>query len=464
MSSPRELTARAAQPAASGETLDAAEAPARESGPAAVGPERDAKPTDGSPPESMYGRYFWLMYLGNFLMVAANAATFRFAEFVALLGGTETDVGWIVTVGICGAVVIRFAFASQLDRLGYRRVWLFGAAASLAGLLAMGAATSLEGVAGLGLWGGRVLYATGLAVVFACGNAHIQSRVPENRRTEAIAMIGSSGFLGLICGVQVIDRVFDLTADGMFRYRLLFGISLALAAGHLLVAWRVTAGEGRTGVDRSVESSFRLLLRHWPGACLLPALMMGAGFACTSAFLSRFVAREGLGGIGPFFYAYALTAFGTRMISRDWPARFGRHRLILAGCLSQAVGFAIFPAIERPWMLALPGMGVGLGHAVLFPSVVSLGAGRFPKKLRGTGTLLTMGFFDVGFLVASPIEGWLAEAVGFDTLFLGIAGCFALAGLAYAAMSRGTADAEYTPETTRRLMLPRFWNAFARQT
>ena len=396
---------------------------------------------------SIYDRYFWLMYLANWSLVAANAVTFRFAEFVKLLGGGEAMTGELVTVGLLGAVLIRFAFGQEIDRLGYRRVWLFGAGCVVAGTIGMLTAASLGP-----LYAARLAFSTGLAIVFACSNAHIQTRVPDHRRTEMIAMIGSSGFLGLITGILFADLVFATTENTAWRYQLLFGTAMLLAANHLAIAWSVTRGD-RAPVRRSTEWSLPLLLRHWPGVCLLPALMMGAGFACTSTYLTRFVTESNWSGIGPFFFAYAITAFSTRMVSRTWPARFGRHKLILSGCCAQAIGFASFAAVTAPWLLILPGIFVGFGHAVLFPSVVSLGAGRFPKESRGTGTMLTMGFFDVGFLITAPIQGVLFERYGFGPLYLGIAAGFAVAAVVYGLVTLGDIDGDLDPELARRSQL-----------
>ena len=411
----------------------------------AASPAPTSRATSKAGDRSIYDRYFWALYLANFAMVAANATTFRFAEFVDLLGGGESNTGWLVTAGLCGAVVIRFLFGQEIDRLGYRRVWLLGATAAVCGTLGM----MLAGSLGPLLYGARLAFSTGLAIVFACSNAHVQTRVPDNRRTEMIAMIGSSGFLGLIFGTRLADLVWWIWPQSSERYVALFGLATALAAVHLLIAAIVTRHDPPPK-PRKIAPSLVLLRKYWPGACLLPALAMGAGFCCTSTFLTRFVTEQGFASIGSFFIGYAITAFSVRMVSRTWPARFGRHALIIAGCVSQAIGFSLFAIVSESWMLALPAIGVGFGHAVLFPSVVSLGAGRFPLSYRGTGTMLTMGFFDLGFLLTAPVQGIVAERAGFLPLFFAVAAGFAIVAVVYGLLSRGVADGDLDPELAGR--------------
>ena len=450
------------------------DSPPEEPPPSGAAPEPATAPhTSVAAEKSIYGSYFWAMYAANFVIVAANATTFKFAEFVAFLGGNETQTGDTVTAGLIGAVLIRYLFAHELDRFGYRTVWMVGGVSALLGVVLM--ATS--GGIGAQLLLARLCFSTGLAIVFACSNAHIQTRVPDNRRTEMIAMIGSSGFLGLMTGVKLADMIFLATENSPLRYHVLFGTSAALALTHVFIATFVTRAEKKPERQRTVRMGLVLLTKYWPGACLLPGVMMGAGFACTSTFLSRFATERGFAEFTPFFFGYAITAFGTRMISRTWPARFGRRLLILAGCVSQAIGFGLFVVLSeaglmtQQWMLALPAIGVGFGHAVLFPSVVSIGAGRFPARYRGTGTLLTMGIFDIGFLISAPLQGRLADAFGFLTVFLSVAAGFVIAGVLYGILSHGEFDGDLDPEfaanaAKRREARPRFWQtavAFTRR-
>ena len=50
--------------------------------------------------ETIYNRVFWLAYAANVSLVTANALTFRFAELVNYLGGTEEITGAIVSTGM----------------------------------------------------------------------------------------------------------------------------------------------------------------------------------------------------------------------------------------------------------------------------------------------------------------------------------------------------------------------------
>lgn len=59
-----------------------------------------------TPDASVYGRTFWLAYIANTLLVLANSLTFRFAELVVFLGGTEDRVGDIVAIALTISVLV----------------------------------------------------------------------------------------------------------------------------------------------------------------------------------------------------------------------------------------------------------------------------------------------------------------------------------------------------------------------
>ena len=71
----------------------------------------------------VYGRTFWLAYLANSALIMGNALTFRFAELVNHLGGTESDTGIIVALGTAVAVLVRLSVSHVLDDYGTRRMW-----------------------------------------------------------------------------------------------------------------------------------------------------------------------------------------------------------------------------------------------------------------------------------------------------------------------------------------------------
>jgi MFS family permease len=283
----------------------------------------------------------------------------------------------------------------------------------------------------LTVWLARIAYSAGLAGMFSCSIVHIQNQVPAHRRTEVIGSLGSSGFVGTILGTQLSDLIFAWLPPGSAhfdaRFVAMFGGAAALGLVHMGVVFWLTRHDAHVA-PHSAPGPFRLLFRYWPGPIVLVAVAMGAGFVVTTVFLTRFATAMNLRGIALFFLPYSLTAFGCRWVFRDWGTSFGRHKMVLWGLAGMTAGHLLFLPVSSDWMLAFPAIVCGFGHSLLFPAVVSIGAGRFPVEYRGSGTTLVLGFTELGTALAAPLMGMLIDrgnagggTLGFSRMFVSAA-------------------------------------------
>lgn len=388
---------------------------------------------------TIYDRSFWLAYVANLMLVTANSLTFRFAEFIHFLGGTETVTGQIVRAGLLGSLAVRLVLGQAIDGAGVRRIW----AASSVCFIAGGLMFVFSDRIGPLLYIARVLFTAGMASMFACSIYHVQGHVPPYRRTEIIGSLGTSGFIGMIAGTQLGDLLFHTIPHHGRLFAILFGITVALGIGYFVLVARITRGETRSAVMS--PPIHRLAFRYWPGPVVLVALVMGAGFTVTTVFLTRYATEHGLHGIGMFFAGYAACAFVFRWVSRSWSAAIGRHRVILIGLTGHVLGYLLLIPVHSDLGFLLPAVLHGFGHALLFPCVVSLGAGAFPPEYRGTGTTIILAFVDLGTMLSAPLLGRLIEAEGFTRTYLAMAGfTFAVAAV-YGALKFRVADFDGMP-------------------
>lgn len=387
-------------------------------------------------PEGTYNRRFWIAFAANVVLVTANTMTFRFAEFVKFLGGTEEITGRIVSVGLIGSLVLRVFLGQAMDRFGIRRVWLTSAVLFVLGNLLL---MSCQDV-GLQVYLARFTFILGLASMFACSVAHIQEIAPPERRTEIIGTFGASGFIGMVTGAQGADYLFAHLPNGHRLYLLLFGISAALGMCNLVLALWVTHDDEHA--SPAVTPPFYRLMHYWPTSILIVTALMGLGFAVTTVFLTRYATSLGLPGIRTYFTAYAITAFSVRILARNWSRSMGRYRLILVGLAAHVVGQLLFIPITQDWQLIPPAVCGGFGHALLWPCVVSLGAGGFPVEYRGTGTAITLASVDIGQIMLAPLLGWIIDQHGFEPMFLLVAGTILTCGAVYGLLTFKILDPE----------------------
>lgn len=365
---------------------------------------RATDPTSSVAGDRVYNRVFWLCYAGNLLMVTANAMTFRFADLIRFLGGTEQTTGEIVQVGMLGALCSRVFLGRALDRYGTRVVWTISTLLFVISCIVFALCRDVS----LNLFLARIAFAAGVAGMSTAAILHVQNQVPRSRRTEVIGNFGSSGFVGMVLGSQLGDLIFELTGEGTMRFYLLFGLAAVLTVAHGVLALMITQGDRHV---RPGETPWphRLVFRYWPGSIVAVAVIMGVNFTVTSVFLSRMTVDRGLGGIGTFFLGYCFSAFVFRVASSTWASRLGRHRLLLVGLAGHVAGHLMLSQVTQQWQLIIPALTCGFGHALLFPSVVSLGTETFPRAYRGTGTAIILGFTEIGVAVSAPALGWIID-------------------------------------------------------
>ncbi|WP_339743274.1 MFS transporter [uncultured Rubinisphaera sp.] len=386
---------------------------------------------------SIYNSIFWWAYIANLILVSANALTFRFADMINMLGGSDQVAGTIVSVGSIGALVGRLFLGQWIDRYGVRPLWIACSVLYMTGIIMMVCLPSL----GFLMYAGRTLFAFGLGGMFACSMTHIQNQVPPERRTEMIATLGSSGFLGMILGSQMGDIFLRFTPDSLLRHGVLLGTSAIMGGIYLIIVTFITRHE-KSQHQRDSPAAWPLLKRYWPGWVVIVGIMIGMAFACSTVFIARYATTLGLKGVGTYFTAYAVSAFIVRILTRHTSKVYGRHRMIVLGMMGHVIGYTGLCFVTAEWHFILPAICSGFAHALLFPCVVSLGTEHFPKQFRGTGTTLVLCFIDIGGVVFAPLLGAIIDQFGFRPMFLTTAGAALGTMVLYGLMTHRTSDPE----------------------
>ncbi len=399
-----------------------------------IAPATDAQ---SKPMSGVYGRTFWLAYLANSALVMANALTFRFAELVHFLGGSEGMVGDIVALGTLVAVMLRFSISHLLDDYGTRRLWPICSLVFIAGCAMFVGATHAVWL----LYSARVAFFVGLTGMFACSMTHIQNHVPPDRRTEIIGNLGSSGFVGMILGSNIGDWILYAITEPRTQFFVLFGGAGLIGIFYLGVVLILTHDED---VEPRIASpmALRLMFRFWPGSVVLAAMTMGLGVTATQTFLTRYATSQNIEGIGLFFTGYAISAFVFRLLVQNWSRTIGRHWMLVRGLLGHTIGHFLLAFVSDGWQFIIPSIICGFGHALLFPAVVSLGSGAFPKECRGAGTAIILGFADFGSLIYAPILGRISDQFGFHIMYCASSGIALLTAIGCSIIARQHHDVE----------------------
>lgn len=194
------------------------------------------------PGASGFVRYIWLVPTATAAVLVFGAVeTGGFALFPIYgvrIGYTEAEAAMLLSMIGLGNVVMQIPLGMLSDRIGDRRILLFGCAAvGLAGMILLPFVTHdwLATAVLLFVWGGMV------AALYTIGLAHLGSRLSGRDLASANAAFVLCYGIGMVLGPQAIGIGMDLFGtDG-------FGWSMAMFfIGYMvLVAGRVVGKAGR---------------------------------------------------------------------------------------------------------------------------------------------------------------------------------------------------------------------------
>jgi MFS family permease len=384
----------------------------------------------------LYTRRFLLAQFAQMLFVVASTLLGHYARWIEHLGGSPATIGWIMGGGAVTGLLLRPWLGQWITAIGCRRAWLYGMALFAIGILG-NFALAEQAWPVLIL---RTLLVVGSALVAVASLTFVMRHAAPERRSEAIGALGASGFFGMLVGPLVGDLMLGAGEREAWQFHVLFGVALAFSAASTILVWFLpdepdasARGEVRLGAFVSTVK------QRWPGSIMLVNAAFGLGMAVPFAFLPSFVDERGLSipGISPigfFFAAYAGLGLVARFTGARYQDRLGRERVLFTGIACMGLGLLAFPFVtaDRAWLLILPALVCGVGHALVFPAMTSLNLETFDDRTRPTGSTLSLMTSDAGYIAGAPILGWLASSVGYDAMHLATAAVILLAGAFYA--------------------------------
>jgi len=327
----------------------------------------------------------------------------------------EGDLGVGLAVGMSSPTALVFQpLAGRLgDRRGRRLLIVAGSlvmAVSIAGYTLVGTLGALVLL--------RLLTGIGEALVFVGTGTVVADLAPAHRRGEALSLY-TIGFWSALA----IGPVLGEALLGGDRFD---AVWVAAASAALLGALAGLALP-ETRPETTEASSGKLLhpAAIRPGLVLVSAVV---GFAGFNAFVALYARELGLDGAAPLFVVFAVVVVTIRVLGRRIPDRLGPRRASSVALVLLASGLLVVGL----WSSAV-GLYAGVvifaaGQALAFPSLMTLAIADAPVADRSSVVGTFTAFADVGFAVGAISLGAVADAAGYEGVFL-TAAAASLAGL-----------------------------------
>jgi MFS family permease len=346
---------------------------------------------------AQYQRKVWL------LVAASTLAYLTLGCYAAVLPGYVlhhlglSNAALGVAMGVTGVVAVglRPFGGSWGDRYGRRPLAVAGAA-----ILGAGSGVLVgPGVLGVIVLG-RLLTGAGDALFITATMAWAADAAEPERRGRAMATIGMSLWLGLALGPQWAVWMRDHYGyDGVWLGAA--GFSLLAA----LLIWLV----GPTPRTELVEGETFVKV---PRGAILPAIAML--FVCYgNAVFETFgivhltgrgvSSGAGLGGAASVFTVVAIVTFLGRFVGGVMSDRLGPRPVGIAGVISVSASYIVIAAASDFAIAAVGAALLGLGLALVYPSLSLLVTRRVGENERGAGLGVFLAALDVTFAIGPPL-------------------------------------------------------------
>ena len=363
---------------------------------------------DGSIDETIPSFNFFVASLANFFFFASLNAFSLLPLYIKALGGTESQIGWVMGSYSLTAILGQPLAGALGDRFGRKRFLLLGSALGM--LASVGFAFSTQMDARFILF--RILQGVAYSTFYIANLTLVAEIVPSSRRGEAVGLFGISGLVTIALspalGEQVIHRA---------GYSVFFFAAAVAAAGCLLTSLAFRKLPSTPRVTVSSGRSFLI-----PPAHALPPMLLSLIFGLSSGavfvFLPTYATQAGLSRIGGFYVAYSVAAIGIRLVCGRLSDRWGRQRVILPAMLLMGSGTLCLVWLISPIGLLLVGTLTGMAHGLLFPALSAYAIDLADSEARGR----SIGAFStavlLGHALASFIFGIVAEQFGYRLIYL----------------------------------------------
>ena len=361
------------------------------------------------------------------------------------LEATSTALTFLIGFGIAKAITNLVAGALA-DRFGRKPVlvvgWLVGLPVPLLLILAPDwtwviAANVLLGVNQGLTWSTTVLMKIDL--------------VGPGRRGLALGLNESSGYLA----VALVAFLTGLVAEraGLRPGPFFIGLAIAgLGLGASVLFVRETRGHAATdvapGTPGGAETAGGWRHMAWRTSVADPSLSAAsqAGFVnnlndgLAWALLPIVQAAAGLSiaQIGLLSAAYPATWGLTQVATGALSDRYGRRPLIVGGMLLQAIAIAAIAATAGFWPWLGCAVALGLGTAMVYPTLIAVVADVAPSHRRGAVIGVYRCWRDLGFAAGAVLVGVVASAFGASLAILVVACLTAASGIVVAVRMRET--------------------------
>ena len=342
-----------------------------------------------------------------------TAARVVLSLFALELGADASQVGFLMATFYVFPLLLSWPIGVLADRIGSRKLLLFGFAVGTAGLLIPYFFPNI-----------RALYAAGLlgGMAFVFSNVLVQNLIgllsEPHERARNFSNASLAGSASNIAGPLIAGLAIDHAGHG---------IASASAAALFAVAWVMVAVWGASlpgGSGKPAEASKGSLKERLSDKAVLGVILMTCLIQVGQDLYMFYMPVYGHGiglsatAIGSILAAFAAAACVVRVVLPQIITRYGEERVLAAAFFSATFGFMLLPFFQNAIVLGAISFAFGLGQGCGMPITMMMLFSKSPPGRSGETVGLRQTMNNLGRIITPPIFGLIASATGLMAVFL----------------------------------------------
>lgn len=352
------------------------------------------------------------------LLITANFASYlsfymlnpTLPIYIESITGKQALSGLGMGVFFLSAVLFRPFAGRIVDTRQRKSVFLFGSSIFFISILALNWAPTL-----LVLLLARFVQGFGWAYCNTAAGTLASDVIPKHRFAEGIGFYGLS--LSIAMGIGPALGLFLLQ-----RYS--FQLMFYFCAGSVLLSFLLAviinhhSESKESSRDKSSVAVKTVLLEK---KALLPSLVMFFQCINTAAiifFLALYGQFRHVPEIGTFFIVYAISITISRPIFGRLADRKGYDVVIVPGLILCGLATGILYLAHTLPVFILAGLIYGFGFGAVQPATHALSVLNVSLERRGAATATYFMALDLSLAIGSVLCGIVAQAVGYDVMYL----------------------------------------------
>lgn len=322
--------------------------------------------------------------------------------FIKEIGGSESQVGFIVGVFTISAVIIRPLVGGLMDKYG-RRVFIVSGLIFFA--ITMYFYNFVTVIISLVIL--RILHGVSWALSTTSIGTAVTDVIPKSRRGEGMGWYGLSMTLGMALG-----PILGLWIAKSFSFHYLFLICTVLALIALVLAFFTKIPLIKSTQKNKISFFEKELLPMG-----IVTFFVSLTFGGITTFLPLFAAKIQVNA-GTFFLVYALTLAVSRPITGKISDKYGEDTIIIPAIFILILALLVLTFTNGIVGLVITAIlyGIGFGSAQPALQVAILKLAK-PEKI-GVANATFFTAFDLGIGLGSIGLGFISQLMGYEALFI----------------------------------------------